>query len=310
LRWIEYRVFCDQAAIDAVADLFQRLGSGGAAVEELRYAVNNPALEAWAARTAPPELGQQEFWLVKGYFPEAAAVESALRTGLKAVEANFSGPLVLEAELLVEEIWQDSWRSYYHTLKIGRLVVKPSWEEYLSADGEVVLELDPGMAFGTGLHPTTRFCLQLLEKYVPAEAAAPSVIDCGSGSGILAIAAARLGAGCIWAVDLEEEAVKVTRENVAANHLTDRVTVKEANAVSILRDKSFDLIIANLTADILLKLIPAAQAALPAGGRLIGSGVWHERWAEVQAYLSAAGLATEDVLQEEGWVGFAAYRPA
>jgi ribosomal protein L11 methyltransferase len=302
--WREYTVLCDQAAVETIAAIFHQLESNGVAVEEARYMLDNPALEPWAVKDIPSDYSGREFWAVKGYFPNDMDVEPSLRKRLEEAAVDFTYPAALLVDTLADSAWQDAWRQYYHARRIGeRLVIKPTWEDYPVSGDEVIVEIDPGMAFGTGLHASTRFCLQLLECRAAGRNRA---LDCGSGSGILAIAAAKLGVRRVLAVDLDEEAVQVSRDNAAANRLSQQITVKEANGISVLRDETFDLILANLTADILLPLISAAQGALETGGCLIGSGVLASRWETVRRSLWDHGFTIGAMLEEEEWVGFAA----
>ena len=168
----------------------------------------------------------------------------------------------------------------------------------------MVIEIDPGMAFGTGVHPTTRFCLQMLEKWGSGR---NKVLDAGCGSGILAIAAAKLGARDVTAVDLDELAVRICRENVEKNHLSGQIHTREGNIISAIGDDRYELILANLTADILLFLLPelaAAKALLPEGV-LIVSGILDVRWPEIQDKLDELGLEPVEILEESEWVGAA-----
>ena len=304
MEWKEYTVWCYEDAVEAVSAVFHQIGSNGVVVEEAQYVVDNPALETWAVKTIPPDFRGRHFMMVKSYFPSEAELYSDLWQQMQKIEEHLGSRIVLWQENIQDEAWKNAWRAYYHINKIGeRLVICPSWEDYDPTPEEAVVKIDPGMAFGTGIHATTRSCLYFLERYVQA---GKHGIDCGCGSGILAIAAAKLGAGQILAVDLDEEAVRVARENVQINQLTDRIKVKEANALEILKRESFDLILANLTSDILLHLIPLAAKALQPGGSLIASGILDTRWDEVLGVLTAHGFEVQEVMRDGEWIGFIA----
>lgn len=207
-----------------------------------------------------------------------------------------------------------------------RTLIKPPWQEYAPLPDDIVVEIDPGMAFGTGLHPTTRLCLQLLEDHVDP-AVHHKALDLGTGSGILAIAAAKLGLPYILGVDTDEVAVRAARENVARNGLSERVKMEtgslavEVNAPvdggfyafsddaqqpppELLAALPFDLVIANIIARVLSALAPAMASALRPRGLLITSGIIGERAAEVDSALQAAGLTLVEKREESDWVAF------
>jgi len=255
-------------------------------------------------KTIPPDFSDRHFMMVKSYFPPEMELYSDLLQKLQEIEEHLGVRIILWQENIQDENWQNAWRTYYHTHKIGeRLVICPSWEHYDPAPEEVVIEIDPGMAFGTGIHATTRCCLYFLERFVQA---GKYGIDCGCGSGILSIAAAKLGVDKMLAVDLDEEAVRIAKENVQINQLTEKIKVKEANVLEILKRETFDLILANLTADILLYLIPVAAKALQPGGYLIASGILDTRWDEVREALLVHGFRIKDSLLDGEWMGFIA----
>ncbi|MBC8546139.1 50S ribosomal protein L11 methyltransferase [Clostridiaceae bacterium NSJ-31] len=201
-----------------------------------------------------------------------------------------------------EEDWATAWKKYYHPTKVGRrLVVCPSWEEYSPAPGEVVLSLDPGMAFGTGTHDTTRLCMRLLEDYVTPDT---ELLDMGCGSGILSISAMLLGGRSAVGVDIDDTAVRIAGENAAMNHVDGRCTFLCGD----LTDKvsgSFNVICANIVADVIIRLSPAIPQYLRPDGVFIASGIIGERAEEVARALEGIGL--EIVRREEsgGWVALA-----
>ena len=303
MKWKEYSVFCDALAVEAVSSAFYDLGCEGVVVEDSQYIQDNPALETWAVKVIPDDFSDREFSVVKGYFAEDQEPLESLKAKLAEIEKFFGIQCLWYQEDKQEELWKEAWKKYYHTHKEGeRIVICPTWESYTPTGDEIVIEIDPGMAFGTGVHPTTRFCLQLLEKWGGGR---NKVLDAGCGSGILAIAAAKLGAQDVTAVDLDELAVRVCRENVEQNHLTDKIRTLEGNIIATIGDGQYELIMANLTADILLFLLPelvAAKALLP-DGLLIISGILDVRWPEIQDKLDELGLEAVEILEESEWVG-------
>ncbi len=266
-------------AVEAVAAELEALGSAGVVLED-------PAR-------------------VIAYWPAGAEADERLRrlrrflAGLPVCGLD-PGPARVEAVRRDDAEWAESWKRFYHTRRIGRLVVRPSWEEYQPGPEEVVVTLDPGMAFGTGTHPTTALCLEALEEELSG---GESVVDAGTGSGILAIAAAKLGAARVVACDADPVACQVAEENLARNGVTDRVVVRCADAGEALRslDWPADLILANLTAEAIVSLAPVFAGAAAPGGRLLASGIVAERRAEVVGALAAAGLEVDTVREREGW---------
>lgn len=213
----------------------------------------------------------------------------------------------LTHEGVCEEDWADSWKQYYKPIKTGkRLVIVPIWEEYTPAEGEIVVLMDPGMAFGTGTHETTRLCAGFVEKYTTPGC---SVLDVGCGSGILAIAAAKVGAGNCFACDIDPVAVRVAKENTELN---DTPNVKCAVS-DLLRqvekvDGGYNVVVANIVADIIIRLAPDVGEYLAKDGVFIVSGIIEERAGEVLSALDAAGYKVEDERYENGWYAAAVVR--
>ena len=222
-------------------------------------------------------------------------------------------PHRVETAPVREEEWSTAWKKYYHPTPLGkRLVVCPTWEEYSPAPGELVMRLDPGMAFGTGTHHTTRLCAQLLEETV---APGCRVLDLGTGSGILSIAAVLLGAREAVGVDIDPVAVRTARENAAMNGIgPDRFRPLQGD---LLRDpalaaemgEGFDLIAANIVADAIIAVCPSFLRFLRPGGMVITSGIISERVGEVTAALAAQGLELVETKESEGWAAVIARRP-
>ncbi|HHW15322.1 MAG TPA: 50S ribosomal protein L11 methyltransferase, partial [Firmicutes bacterium] len=216
-----------------------------------------------------------------------------------------------DAELQVarrrESEWAENWKRYYHTFRLGRLVIHPSWEAYSPGPGEAVLTLDPGMAFGTGTHPTTALCLAALGEEIRG---GELVADAGTGSGILAVAAMKLGAERVVACDADPVACRVAEENARRNGVADRISVRwgEAGEVLAALARPVDLLVANIVADVIIRLAPSFAAALAPGGRLLASGIVAGRREETAAALSRAGLRVTGGRDEGGWVLLRAVR--
>ncbi len=234
--------------------------------------------------------------IVHLYFPpDASAAEpmAQLSALLTAAEIQFS----LATEGVLQEDWQNEWRKYYHPREIGsRLAIVPSWQEYET--DRVKLLLDPGLAFGTGGHETTSLCLAQLDARVTG---GERVLDIGTGSGILAIAALKLGAASAQGVDIDPVSVRTAGENAALNGVSDQLEV----LVGDLSDKAsgkYEIILANIVANAIISLAPAVPALMAAGGVFIASGIIDTRKDEVAAALAASGLQVSELYQERGWV--------
>ena len=233
-----------------------------------------------------------------------------------------AGSLTTEINESDDSQWKDKWKEYFHPTKItDRLVVKPSWEDYSPAAGDLVIEIDPGMAFGTGTHETTSLCMKLLEKYMGASAADKDkksedvkgsaegwglkVLDVGCGSGILSIAAARLGAGDVLGVEIDEDAVLVARENVDLNGCAEGVKVIQGDLTKGI-DYKADIIDANLMADLVMMLADSAKAHLVTGGIFISSGILTDKEEIVSSAIVEAGFEIVEVAEDGEWCAIAA----
>ena len=255
MKWKEISVLTEGICVEAIAGIFHRLGSGGVVIEDPQAARKYVNAENWESRSVSPDFLDHEFVVVKAYFHEDKDIMDEFYSCLEVVKDNFDHPkLKVFIDEVKNEDWEQSWKKYYHTFKVGeRLVIKPSWEDYLVQDGEVVIEIDPGMAFGTGIHASTRFCLRFVDQYVKG---GEYIVDAGCGSGILSIGAAKLGASSIFAMDIDDVAVKVARENILLNGLQDIIEVQEGDIVEVLHSKKADMILANITAEVVTYLIP------------------------------------------------------
>ena len=204
-----------------------------------------------------------------------------------------------------EEDWADNWKQFYHAARIGegRLVICPSWEEYTSEDGDVVVRIDPGSSFGSGTHETTRLCLELVEKHITPDC---SVLDLGCGSGILSLAALSLGAKSALGVDIEEHACKTALDNAALCGVAERFEVRCGDVLSdsefaLSLGDNYDMICANIVADVLIAMAGLFYQKLKEGGTLVVSGIIDTRADEVRAALEAAGLSHIETREENGW---------
>ncbi|MBI4785814.1 MAG: 50S ribosomal protein L11 methyltransferase [Chloroflexi bacterium] len=292
MNWIELSVATDAEGAEAAAALLNEFVSGGAVIEQ----------------TITPEPGETlnpaRAYTVRAFFSShaAEALEHAQNGLWHLAQLRAMGePQVRE---LAEEDWAEAWKKHYTILRVGHhIVIKPSWLEYTAQAGDMVVELDPGMAFGTGLHPTTRMCLIALEEQVTQD---QGVLDVGTGSGILSIAAAKLGAREILALDLDPVAVETTAKNVAINHAENIVAVKRGSLDVTGEGNLFDLICINILAEVISDLAPALAAVLRPGGIVIASGILDYKAGDVIEALRAAGIEVVERRQEEDWVALVA----
>jgi ribosomal protein L11 methyltransferase len=296
--WTELALRVLPRSSEAVADLLQELTGRGVTIEPPIQALG-PDEGYTLDETAPLRL--LAYWQgdVTGAEKQAAMTE--------LTAAGLAADVVGEPawQTIREEDWAETWKEHYDIERVGRLVVRPAWREYSAAAGEVLISLDPGMAFGTGQHPTTRMCMQCIQDVMqPGD----YVLDLGSGSGILAIAAVAFGARSVLATDTEEMAVKATLENAALNGMQDRITVREGSIEAVGDDGPFDLILANINAAAVTALAAPMAAQMKPGAWLFGGGVIVEREAGVAQALQAAGLRIERVMADGDWRTFVAQK--
>jgi ribosomal protein L11 methyltransferase len=284
---------------ELAADIFRQKCPGGVVIEPGHRL--DAATETYVVDGDAPAV-------VKGYVPaspEAESVRKVLRLALSMA------PLLQPAKWrrtrrLREETWRDAWKKHFGIQRIGRsLVIAPSWVRYEARDGETVVRIDPGMAFGTGQHPTTAMCLRALEEHVRPGL---SVLDVGCGSGILAIAAAKLGAGRVLAVDIDPQAVKAAGENVLASDVAGVIEVREGSSLEAAGGERFGLVVANISGLALERLAQGVSAALADGGMLVASGFLEDAVDGLSRAFGSAGLAVRAVMEDGAWRAIVAER--
>jgi ribosomal protein L11 methyltransferase len=283
--WVELVVDIHPLLGGAVSNFLIEEGSPGVVQEEL----------------AGPAHRKKE--RIKAYFPNDrhfGAKRRKIRAYLRALSKLYPSSSILRFRIIRQEKWAEAWKSNFKPLHVTpRLVIKPPWEKYPGQKGEVIIEIDPGMAFGTGTHPSTQMCLKALEELIPSSPRPPSILDVGTGSGILAIASRKLGAKQVLAIDIDPLAIACARKNAAANNFDDRIEFRVGSPDRLRR--VFDIVVANLLPQELLSLARYLPKRTSPGGVLIVSGLLRKQRKEISLAFSEFGLEALDHKESKGW---------
>lgn len=302
MKWCEISIQTSHEAVELIAEIFRDLGASGVVIEDPEL-VNDYITSGKWDYTDIPIAKETEVVVEKAYLPVNGELEGRIQTlqqEIKALESRGvnTAPAVLTTTELQDEDWSDTWKQYFHTEKPGeRVVIKPTWEEYAPQGDEVVIELDPGAAFGTGTHATTSMCIRQLEKLVKP---GMTVFDVGTGSGILSIISAKLGAKNIQAVDYDDSVLKIVEENLEQNNVQDVISVAQSDLMQNVHGKA-ELVIANIIADIIIRLFDQLDEHLEQGGILLTSGIIEDRIEDVLAAAEAHGYGVVERLENKGW---------
>ena len=302
MKWCEISIQTSHEAVELIAEIFRDLGASGVVIEDPEL-VNDYITSGKWDYTDIPIAKETEVVVEKAYLPVNGELEGRIQTlqqEIKALESRGvnTAPAVLTTAELQDEDWSDTWKQYFHTEKPGeRVVIKPTWEEYEPKDDEVIIELDPGAAFGTGTHATTSMCIRQLEKLVKP---GMTVFDVGTGSGILSIISAKLGATNIQAVDYDDSVLKIVEENLEQNNVQDIISVAQSDLMQNVHGKA-ELVIANIIADIIIRLFDQLDEHLEKGGTLLTSGIIEDRIEDVLAAAEKHGYGVVERLENKGW---------
>ena len=298
MRWLELTIQVHPEAVESVSELLRRYSSDGVVIEEPFELIDDG--QDYRVLYGQPVK-------IHAYIPIDGKEEEACQQieqgiwHLSSIGEYFVGEL--QTRVVDEEDWANAWKDYYHVTHIGqRLVIRPSWREYTPKEREVIMTLDPGMAFGTGVHPTTRMCLEQVERYVQAEM---RVLDVGTGSGILALAAAKLGARHVDALDNSSVAVESAIANVAMNDLGDRIKVVLGVLDEVEAERlagCYDLVLANILAHIIGSIAPHLARVLAPQSLLVVSGIIEARRQEAERPLLESGLALVEEVKIDDWL--------
>jgi ribosomal protein L11 methyltransferase len=300
-RWLELSVEVDVEAVEAVSEILGRVAVG-TAVRPTRL-IRDPNDEL-AVRDDPAGS-----YVVSAHVPDDAGAPASVEQTERALwhlQAFALRPVGALRVRAVRDDWTDAWRQHYAPQRIGRVLIVPSWVAESPRTGEVAIRMDPGMAFGTGLHPTTRGCLMLLQDVEPMPT---RVLDVGCGSGILALAALSLGTDAALAIDTDPLAVDATRANAALNGMAGRIETRHGTLAAI-AEQPFRLVLANLVATLLVEMAPRLAAHTAAGGTLVAGGIIAARGEEVRSALEAAGFAVRRTIDDGEWLSLRLERAA
>ena len=302
MKWCEISIQTTHEATELIAEIFNDLGATGVVIEDPEL-VNDYITSGKWDYTDIPIATETEVVTEKAYLAVDGELEDKLQTfkqEVKALEGRgvSIAPGIITTSELADEDWSDTWKQYFHTEKPGdRIVIKPSWEQYEPKDDEIVVELDPGAAFGTGTHATTSMCICELEKLVQP---GMKVFDVGTGSGILSIIAAKLGAKDIQAVDYDDSVLKIVQENLEENHVENVISVAQSDLMQNVHGKA-NLVIANIVADIIIRLFDQLDEHLEEDGTLLTSGIIEDRIDDVINAATAHGYGVVKRMENKGW---------
>ncbi len=312
MKWTEISILTTNEAVEAVSNILHEAGASGVVIEDSGELTKERIDQFGEIYALNPSDFPKNGVIVKAYLSAtsflAETVEEikAAITNLINYDINI-GENLLSISEVNEEDWATAWKKYYHPVKISeRFTIVPTWEDYkpVSTD-ELIIELDPGMAFGTGTHPTTVMCLQALENVVKD---GDSVVDVGTGSGVLSVGAALLGASQVHALDLDLVAVNAARENVELNKVDHLVEVFHGNLLDTVKEPA-DVVVANILAEIIITFTDDAFSIVKNGGYFVTSGIIGAKKEDVKNALIASGFTIEEVLMMEDWVAIIAKRP-
>ncbi|WP_096153337.1 MULTISPECIES: 50S ribosomal protein L11 methyltransferase [Bacillus] len=309
MKWSEISIHTTNEAVEPISNILHEAGASGVVIEDLLDLTKEREDMFGEIYQLDPKDYPNEGVIIKAYLP----VNSFLGETVDGIKEAINNLLVFDIDLGLNEIsisevneeeWATAWKKYYNPVKISeKFTIVPTWETYepVSSD-EKIIELDPGMAFGTGTHPTTVLCIQALERTVQDQ---DKVIDVGTGSGVLSIAAAMLGAQDVQALDLDEIAVEAAKLNIKLNKVHSVVTVKQNNLLNNV-EGPVNVVVANILAEVILRFTDKVFEVLEPGGTFISSGIIATKKQEVKDSLLKAGFVIEETMMMEDWVAFIA----
>ncbi|NBJ68568.1 MULTISPECIES: 50S ribosomal protein L11 methyltransferase [Clostridia] len=312
MKWSELCIHTTNEAIEPISNILHENGASGLVIEDaLDLEREHPSIYGEIYELNPEEYPEEGVY-IKAYLP----INSFLGETVEEIKSAINNLMLYDIDLgrnqitlseVHEEEWATAWKKYYKPVKISkRITITPTWEDYQPVDtDEIIIELDPGMAFGTGTHPTTVLSIQALEQFLHKN---DTVIDVGSGSGVLSIAAALLGASRVYAYDLDDVAVKSTVLNAKLNHLEEKITAKQNNLLDHVKVEA-NLIVSNILAEVIVRFIGEAWERLKSGGYFITSGITQSKKQLIKEHLEQQGFEIIQVNELEDWVSIVALKP-
>lgn len=313
MKWTEICIHTTNEAIEPISNILHESGASGVVIEDSQDLVKQHDSLYGEVYDLNPDDYPEEGVYIKAYLP----MNSFLGETVEEIKQAINNLILYDIDLgknhitmseVNEQDWATAWKKYYKPVKISeKITIIPTWEDYEPVNSdEIIIELDPGMAFGTGTHPTTVLSLQALEQYVKA---GDTVIDVGSGSGVLSIASILLGADSVYAYDIDDVAVKSTTINAKLNQVEDRVQVKQNNLLDGVEAEA-DIVVSNILAEIIVRFIDDAYKQLKPGGIFITSGIIQGKKQEVKEKMIESGFELLETNQMEDWISFVAKKPA
>ncbi|MFC0558006.1 50S ribosomal protein L11 methyltransferase [Halalkalibacter alkalisediminis] len=308
MKWSEFSIHTTEEAVEPVCNILHEAGASGVVIEDPMDLVREWGDKFGEIYQLSPDDYPEEGVIIKAYFP----VNSFLAETIDEIKESINGLLTYDIDLghnkvqiaeVHEEEWATAWKKYYKPVKVSSsITITPTWEEYEPTENEMIIELDPGMAFGTGTHPTTVLCIQALDKYIKG---GEQVVDVGTGSGVLSIAAAKLGVKSVLALDLDYVAVESATLNVNLNRVQDVVTVKQNNLLEDVNGH-YEIVVANILAEVIVRFVQDAAAVLKPDGLYITSGIIKRKKQEVKDALVDGGFTIEEIVEMDDWVAIIA----
>lgn len=309
MKWSEISIHTTNEAIEPISNILHEAGASGVVIEDPFDLIKEREDQFGEIYQLNPDDYPEEGVLIKAYLP----VNSFLGETVDGIKESINSLILYDIDIglnkvaiseVNEEEWATAWKKYYHPVKISeKFTIVPTWENYSPVHSdELIIELDPGMAFGTGTHPTTVMCIQALESTVEK---GEIVIDVGTGSGVLSIASALLGAEKVYALDLDETAVSVAKLNMKLNKVQGRVSVSQNNLLDGISEKA-DIVVANILAEVIIRLAKNASRVLKSGGHFITSGIINQKKQEVKDAILLAGFEIVETIAMEDWLAIIA----
>ncbi len=314
MDWIRMMVRTTTEGAEAVSAMFMGMGIQGAVIEDKADIQLNQRPEGqWdiidetIAQRMEDDVKVTVYVAGDNRAQDTVAQAKQELQRLSKMDLGFElGKLTLDVDSIDDEDWAENWKSQYKPFRLGKhFVVKPTWEEFDKKEDDIIIEIDPGMAFGSGTHETTGMCVALVEEYVKE---GDKVIDVGTGTGILAIAAGKVGASDVLATDLDAMAVRVARENADLNDMHDIIRTREGDLLEAV-DEVADVAVANIIADVIIMMAKPIMKHIRPGGIFICSGIAREREYEVIDALNEAGYQNLDIRNQGEWTAIASVRP-